>query len=64
MQEGREQGMQEGMAQILRGQLRVRFGPLPEWAKEKVNQASAEALSDWSLRLLDATSLADLLKER
>ena len=38
IQEGRQEGRQEGEAALLQRQLARRFGPLPEWARERLNQ--------------------------
>jgi hypothetical protein len=40
--------------------LEKRFGPLPAAARDRVNAMITDELTDLSLRLLDADSLADL----
>lgn len=37
-----------------------RFGSLPEWAREQLQQADLKALEAMGLRLLDATRLEDV----
>jgi hypothetical protein len=37
--------------------LRQRFGELPLWVSSRLQQASAEQLERWSLRVLDAPRL-------
>ena len=66
---GREEGREEGLAEgVARGELRVvlgltgkRFGPVPEWAKQRLEALSAADLEQVALRLLDAASLEELL---
>lgn len=61
---GREykRGRHEGELGLLRGQLEYRFGPLPEWASEFLAKRSTAELESLSKRLLDSTSLEDLLR--
>ncbi|WP_178372291.1 hypothetical protein [Pollutimonas bauzanensis] len=37
------------------------FGPLPSWAKARLEAADEAALSDWTGRILFTGSLEDLL---
>ena len=68
-QEGEEQGKQQGRAEgareeamsILTRLLERRFGPLTEEAIGKVSAADLATLEDWSLRLLDAHTLEEVL---
>lgn len=60
-EEGRREGLQEGRAAILLRLLERRFGPLPEVALQRIASADARTLEDWSLRLLDAASLDEVL---
>ena len=57
IEKGREEGVLTGEAVILRRQLKLRFGPLPAWADDKITQAQREQLEQWSERVLDAKSL-------
>jgi hypothetical protein len=58
---GRQEGRQEGEAEILRRLIEKRFGLLPSWAEERLAGASTEQLEDLATRMLDAASLEDLL---
>ncbi len=58
--EGRGEGLTQGEATMLRRQLEQRFGPLPDWAQEKLGQAQAAELEDWGLRLLEAATLNEV----
>ena len=62
IQEGRQEGRQEGEAALLQRQLARRFGPLPEWARERLNQASGSDLERWSVQILEAAQLEDVFK--
>jgi hypothetical protein len=61
--EGEEKGKKEGQAEMLSHMLEGRFGPLPEWAKEKIASAEIETLEKWGLRLLNASNLEEVLAE-
>jgi len=51
-----EEGKQEGR------QLEHRFGPLPAATRQQIEAADTPTLETWSLRLLDATSLEEVLR--
>ena len=63
--QGREEGLQEGRQQgelaVLRRQITERFGPLPDWAAEKLAGFSAAELEELSVRVLKAQSIEQLL---
>ena len=62
LQEGRQEGRQEGELKVLRRLIEKRFGPIPDWAEERLAARSAPELEELSLRVLDAQSIEDLLK--
>jgi hypothetical protein len=37
-----------------------RFGPLPDWARDRVLAAQAVMVEEWSLRVLDAVTLEEV----
>ncbi len=55
--------VQKGEAAMLLRLLERRFGPLPGWATDRVRTPDATGLEEWGLRLLDATSLSEVLGE-
>ena len=59
---GRSEGMQTGMQDLLLDQLTEKFGPLPEWAAQRVQAASAAELHTWEKRVLHSDSLEDTLR--
>ena len=61
-QQGVMKGIPQGEALILRRQLTRRFGPLPEWAEAKLNEAGQEQLESWAMRILDASSLEEFFQ--
>ncbi len=61
LQQGRQEGRQEGEATVLRRQLARRFGPLPSWAEQRLDQAGEAELESWADRVLDAQTLEDVL---
>ena len=56
---GWTEGRTEGARRLLHRQLEQRFGPLPDWARQRLEEANSFELEAWSLRLLDAASLAE-----
>jgi len=55
--EGIEKGIGKGEVLVLQRQLSKRFGVLPDWALERLEQGSREELENWAERILDAGSL-------
>ncbi|MBF0429565.1 MAG: DUF4351 domain-containing protein, partial [Magnetococcales bacterium] len=62
-QQGWQEGRQEGEAKILTRQLQRRFGDLPPWASQKIADAGLATLEEWSLRILDATTIESVLAD-
>ncbi|MDR2054365.1 MAG: hypothetical protein LBQ10_00615, partial [Desulfovibrio sp.] len=58
--EGWEKGREESEA-VLARQLSRRFGPLPEWARERLHRADAAQREAWADAVLDAASLVEVL---
>jgi hypothetical protein len=54
-------GAQQGMQELLRGQLQARFGPLSPEADVRLAAADAATLQRWSLRILTAARLDEVL---
>jgi hypothetical protein len=61
IEKGLQQGFQQGEAFMLTRLLTRRFGPLPDWATERLAQASREELEQWAERVLEAQRLEDVL---
>jgi predicted transposase YdaD len=62
MQQGVQQGMQQGESKILIRQIQKRFGSLPTWAKEKIEQATEAQIEHWAENILDAPTLEDVFR--
>jgi hypothetical protein len=66
IQQGIEQGIQQGIHQgemlVLRRQLTRRFGPLPAWAEQRLEEASVALLEAWAERVLDAARLEEVFE--
>ncbi|WP_347986264.1 Rpn family recombination-promoting nuclease/putative transposase [Methylomonas sp. AM2-LC] len=60
--EGKLEGKLEGECHLLIRQLNKRFGPLPQSALQKLEQAKIEQLELWGERILDAKSLAEVFE--
>ena len=61
-QEGHQEGRQEEAVALLCRQIEHRFGPLPAATRQQIEAADTPTLETWSLRLLDATSLEEVLR--
>jgi len=58
----REEGRQETRIHTLQRLLEKRFGPQPASLQERLAAASAEQLEAWTLRILDAASVEEVLQ--
>lgn len=63
LQQGMQQGMQQGKYGLLERILIGRFGPLPEWAMQRLGAASPEQLDRWAERVLMAESIQGVLSD-
>ena len=64
MEEGMEKGMQQGQSRALSRQLTSRFGALPDWARQKLVNATAADLDTWIDAILDAESIEDVFASK
>ena len=55
-------GEQKGFARAVALQLQLRFGPVPDWAQERLGTASEEQLTQWLGSILTAKSIDDLFE--
>ncbi len=62
IEQGRQEGIQQGEALLLRRQLARRFGELPPWAEERLAQADREALERWAERVLEAATIEEVFR--
>ena len=56
-------GEKAGEAKMLTRLLQRRFGNLPTWASQKIADAELSTLEEWSLHILDATTLESVLAD-
>ncbi len=61
IEQGLQQGLQQGEVIMLKRLLTRRFGPLPAWAEQRLEQASLQELEGWAERVLEAQQLEDVL---
>ena len=54
----------DGVEGMLRKQISLKFGDLPEWADQRLMDATDEQLDEWVMQILSADSLDALLGER
>jgi len=60
VQQGMQQGMQQGQYKIVSAMLNNRFGKLPKWVYEKLDNADHNTLEKWSIKLLSAKKLDEV----
>jgi hypothetical protein len=60
IEKGLQQGIQQGEVIVLKRLLTKRFGPLPEWAEQRLEQASPQELEAWAERVLEAPRLEEV----
>ena len=61
MAEALHEGRQQGELTVLRRQMVKRFGPIPDWATDRLAKCTIPELEELSERLLDARNLEELL---
>jgi flagellar biosynthesis/type III secretory pathway protein FliH len=59
---GFEEGKRQGLEEVLRHRIEKRFGSLPDWAEKRLASRSTSELEELSIRILDAETLEELLK--
>ena len=57
---GLEQGVQQGELTLLRRLIEERFGPIPQWAEDRLATRSAAELEELAVRVLKAKTLEEL----
>ena len=62
-QEGRQTGRQEEAQRFLRCLLVDKFGALPDWAEEKLQDAEIAQIEIWGQRTLRATILGEVFTD-
>ncbi|MGE4534761.1 hypothetical protein [Halomonas sp.] len=60
--EGRQEGEVIGQRHLLQRQLGLKFGELPTWAQQLLDEATPEQLEAWSAAILTANTLDDVFK--
>jgi flagellar biosynthesis/type III secretory pathway protein FliH len=63
LKEGLKEGLQQGEATMLWRQMELRFGPLDERLRARVQAADAETLLRWGERILTAATAEDVLAD-
>ena len=58
---GQVKGETTGMVKMLRQQLRTKYGKLPKWADNRLNNASIHQIERWSKKFVSAQSLEGVL---
>ncbi len=61
-QRGMQRGIQRGEAAVLMRQLQIKFGPLAEQERQKIESADAKTLLEWSERILTANCVEEIFK--
>jgi len=51
-----------GISYVFIGQLKQKFGELPEWAEVRLKEASLKQLEHWAMQILTVESLEEALR--
>jgi hypothetical protein len=66
IKEGRKEGQAEGRdlgkRELVRSQIRKRFGAFPDWAEERLSSSTAQQIDRLALKILDSESLEELFR--
>ena len=62
-QEGKREGRLEEASRLVRRLLMLRFGGLPDWAEDRLRQASTTDLERWADRILEAATLETVFED-
>ena len=62
--EGRVEGRVEGMVALLREQLAAKFGPLPQWAENRLDKATLANAELWAKKVLTARTIEGVLGKK
>jgi hypothetical protein len=57
IRQGMQAGQLKGSVAVLHTQIERKFGPVPEWAQERIDAADAATLQQWALNILDARTI-------
>lgn len=60
LSQGLRHGLRHGQQQILREQLYEKFGIVPEWASQRLENASSAELHAWAKRILRYRALEEI----
>jgi hypothetical protein len=58
------EGRAEGKAELLREQLRVKFGSLPKWVQGRLSKATPAQVERWARRVLTADTIEGVFGRR
>ena len=61
---GKAAGEAAGMLKIIRGQLDAKFGKVPKWADQRLENAKTSQVERWSKKIIVAQSLEDVLGKK
>ncbi len=60
--QGRKKGIEEGEGTLFLKMAELKYGPLPDWVKEKVAGANIEMVERWAGKLLNARTLSEVFE--
>ena len=61
---GRVEGEAKGKVALLYNLLDAKFGPVPKWARTRVEHATSEQVESWAKKVLTAETLEETLGKR
>jgi hypothetical protein len=62
VKEGQAVGRDLGKRELVRSQIRKRFGAIPDWAEERLSSSSPQQIGRLALKILDSESIEELFR--
>ncbi len=62
VEKGVEKGFEKGETTLLIKMLELKYGPLPQWAQDKIAGAKTDAIEQWAANLLKAKTLEEIFR--
>lgn len=61
---GRAEGRAEGKIELLKDMLTAKFGPVPQWAEDRLAKATSAQLQRWGVKLATAKTIEGVMGRR
>lgn len=62
LEQGREEGIEKGEVVMFLKMLELKYGMLPDWAREKIAQADTKTVESWAAKIFNAKDLPEIFE--